>query len=142
MTDQWGYFKIKTLLYILIYFFGIFLLFFYHKNCVFIIFISFLMESNFRNRILTNQKHELVVSNCQQNCMKKLKYRCLTGSKIYLPASIYMLKVNNKNLRTRCKICSKLTIKTSGRRHWRRYSAFIVNFEHISHLALVFLLFH
>ena len=142
MTDQWGYFKIKTLLYILIYFFGIFLLFFYHKNCVFIIFISFLMESNFRNRILTNQKHELVVSNCQRNCMKKLKYRCLTGSKIYLPASIYMLKVNNKNLRTRCKICSKLTIKTSGRRHWRRYSAFIVNFEHISHLALVFLLFH
>ena len=142
MTDQWGYFKIKTLLYILIYFFGIFLLFFYHKNCVFIIFISFFMESNFRNRILTNQKHELVVSNCQRNCMKKLKYRCLTGSKIYLPASIYMLKVNNKNLRTRCKICSKLTIKTSGRRHWRRYSAFIVNFEHISHLALVFLLFH
>ena len=71
MTDQWGYFKIKTLLYILIYFFGIFLLFFYHKNCVFIIFISFLMESNFSNRILTNQKHELVVSNCQRNRMKE-----------------------------------------------------------------------
>ena len=27
--------------------------------------------SNFRNRILTNQKHELVVSNCQRNRMKE-----------------------------------------------------------------------
>ena len=26
------------------------------------------------------------------------------------------------------------------RRHWRRFDVFIVNFEHISHLALVFLL--
>ena len=32
-------------------------------------------------------------------------------------------------IETRCKICSKLIIKT----------VFIVNFEHISHLALVFL---
>ena len=37
-------------------------------------------------------------------------------------------------------ICSKLTIKTSERRQWRRSYVFIVNFEHISHLALVFLL--
>ena len=136
ITRQWEEFKIKTQLYIFIYLFGFFFI-------IKFVFMTFFYEvSNFRNRILTNQKHELVVSNCQRNCMKKLKYRCLTGSKIYLPASIYMLKVNNKNLRTRCKICSKLTIKTSGRRHWRRYSAFIVNFEHISHLALVFLLFH
>ena len=28
------------------------------------------------------------------------------------PAGIYMLKVNNKNTRTRCEICSELTIKT------------------------------
>ena len=32
---------------------------------------------------------------------------------------------------------SKLTIKTLERRHWRPSSVFIVNFEHISHLALV-----
>ena len=37
------------------------------------------------------------------------------------PAGIYLLKVNNRNTRARCEI-------------------FIVNFEHISHLALVFLL--
>ena len=35
---------------------------------------------------------------------------------------------------------SKLTIKTPGRRHWRRSGVFIVNFERISHLVLVFLL--
>ena len=28
------------------------------------------------------------------------------------PAGIYLLKVNNRNTRTRCEICSKLTIKT------------------------------
>ena len=31
----------------------------------------------------------------------------------YLPVDIYMFKVNNRNTRTRCEICSKLTIKTS-----------------------------
>ena len=34
----------------------------------------------------------------------------------------------------------KLTVKTLERRHWRRSGVFIVNFEHISHLVLVFLL--
>ena len=37
--------------------------------------------------------------------------------------------------------CSKLTIKTPQRCHWRRSGVFIVNFEHISHLFLVLLLF-
>ena len=30
-------------------------------------------------------------------------------------------------------MCSKLTIKTPERRQWRRFGAFIVNFEDISH---------
>ena len=51
-----------------------------------------------------------------------------------------MFKVNNRNTRTRCEICSKLTIKTAERRHWRRSGVFIANFEHILHLVLVFLL--
>ena len=54
-------------------------------------------------------------------------------------AGIYLLKNNNRNTRTRCEICSKFTIKTPGRRQWRRSAVFIANFEHISHLALVFL---
>ena len=55
-----------------------------------------------------------------------------------IPASIYMLKVNNKNTRTRYEICSKLTIKTPERHHWRLSVVFIANFEYISHFALVF----
>ena len=38
----------------------------------------------------------------------------------------------------RCEICSKLIIKTPERRQWRRSDVFIVNFENISHLLLVF----
>ena len=50
---------------------------------------------------------------------------------ILIPASNCMFKVNNRNNRTRCEICSKLTIKRLGRRQWRLVS--IINFEHISH---------
>ena len=51
------------------------------------------------------------------------------------PAGNYMFKVNNRNTRTRCEICSKLTIKKNDA--WRHSGIFIVNFEHISHLVLV-----
>ena len=44
-----------------------------------------------------------------------------------IPLDIYLLKVNNRNTRSRSEI-------------WRRSGVFIVNFEHISHLDLVFLL--
>ena len=44
-----------------------------------------------------------------------------------------------ETLEKRCEICSKLTIKAPGC-HWRCSSVFIVNFEHISHLFLVFLM--
>ena len=50
-------------------------------------------------------------------------------------AGNYMFQVNNRNTRTRCDICSKLTIKIR-----RRSSVFTVNFEYISHLVLVLLL--
>ena len=56
------------------------------------------------------------------------------------PACIYLLKVNNRNTRTRCEICSNLTIKAPERRHWRPSGIFFVNFEHVLHLVLVFLL--
>ena len=56
------------------------------------------------------------------------------------PAGNYMFKVNNRNTRTRFEICLKLTRKTLERRYWRRSGDFIIYFEHVSHLALVFLL--
>ena len=74
---------------------------------------------------------------------RKLKSRLNTSLTRHLnacPASNYMFKVNNRNSRTRCETCSKLTIKTPEQRHWRRSSVFIVDFQHISHLVLVFLL--
>ena len=54
--------------------------------------------------------------------------------------SRYLLKVSNVNSRIRCEIRSKLTIKTPEQRHWVRSGVFIVNFEHISYVVLVFLL--
>ena len=36
--------------------------------------------------------------------------------KIHSTAGIYLFKINNRNTRTRCKICSKLIIKTIERR--------------------------
>ena len=63
-----------------------------------------------------------------------------TQRNITFPAGTYLLKVNNRNTRTRC---SKLTIKTPEQRQWRQWrrsGVFIVNLNHISHLVLVFLL--
>ena len=54
------------------------------------------------------------------------------------PAITCLSKVNNRNTRKRCEICLTLTIETQKRRQWRRYGIFSVNFEHISHLFLVF----
>ena len=56
------------------------------------------------------------------------------------PANIYLFKINNRNIRKRCEICSKLTIKPPERHHWRHSGVFLVNFKQISQLFLVFLL--
>ena len=43
-----------------------------------------------------------------------------------------MFKVNNRNTRTRCEICSKLSIKTPERHHFTPCSTVsITNFEHV-----------
>ena len=39
-------------------------------------------------------------------------------TKEYSPAGIYLLKVNNRNTRTRCEICSNLTIKAAEKRRY------------------------
>ena len=43
-----------------------------------------------------------------------------------------MFKVNNRNTRTRCETCSKLTVKTPERCQWRRSGVSIVNFKHFT----------
>ena len=53
------------------------------------------------------------------------------------PVGIFMFKVNN---RTSCEICSKLTIETPERRHWRCSSVLVsISVLVFLHLALVFL---
>ena len=55
-----------------------------------------------------------------------------------LPTKHLLPQINNRNSRTRCEICSKLTtIKPPEQRPWRRSGVFIVNFEHISPFSSV-----
>ena len=47
---------------------------------------------------------------------------------------IYLLKVNNGNIKTMWEICSKLTRKIPG---WRQCNhSYVLNFKHISHIIL------
>ena len=62
---------------------------------------------------------------------KKLKKYVLTSLDT---AGIYLLNVNERNTKTK---------ETPERRHWGYWhlsDVFIINFEHISHLILLFLL--
>ena len=53
----------------------------------------------------------------------------VTGLKVSVknPAGIYLLKVGNRNTRTSCEICSKLTIKTPERRFF--WSLLLIKFQ-------------
>ena len=62
------------------------------------------------------------------------------GSQLLVSQTFYLFKVSNRNIRKRCEICSKLTIKTREQYYWLHYFVFIVNFEYILHFFLVFLL--
>ena len=75
-----------------------------------------------------------------KNGYKEILLKLLTQSEATIPIGDWMFKVNNRNTRARCDICSMLIIKTPERRHWPRSVFFIINFEHISHLVLLFLL--
>ena len=56
---------------------------------------------------------------------------------ISLPASFYLFKVNNRDTRKRCYVCSKLTIKTPEWYHWCHSGGFIINCEHIFHIVVI-----
>ena len=56
------------------------------------------------------------------------------------PADIYLSELTMETPEQSVEICLKLTITTPERRQWRRPDIFIINFEHISNLLLVFLL--
>ena len=98
------------------------------KNCVHIfsgnIFSTdiYLFKFNNRSNIMCE-----VCSKTSFFCLLVCFYCCIKQVNAYL-ANIYLFKVNQRNTRKRCEIF-----------HWRRSTVFIVDFEHISHLFLVFL---
>ena len=60
-------------------------------------------------------------------------------SKIFVfPAGIYLLKVNEGHSKTMSKTYLKLTIKTEERHYLGHSAIFIVKFERILHIALVY----
>ena len=120
------------------------------------------MESNTGLRWVSDQwSHHIETT--PLTCNKSIDRFQYDGNIGRNSANIYMFKVNNTNTRNRCKMCSKLTVKIPGQCHtyaevrfqWSCFATllksnftmdvksfwyFIVNFEHISHLSLVFLL--
>ena len=89
--------SLKMLLNTFMYFFRHFFGAFHHKICVFVIFISFSDKvSHFHNRILTNQKLELMVSNCQQNCMIRVASRVAERLKTYDLRKLGNIRKNSK----------------------------------------------
>ena len=58
--------------------------------------------------------------------------------KYFFPSWHLLAQSNNENTRAMLEICSKLTIKTPERRHRHCSGVFLVTFEQISHIALLF----
>ena len=59
-----------------------------------------------------------------RGCLYERQCSSLPG--FHFPTNICLLKVSNRNTRTRWKVCSKLTLKIPERRHWHRSGIFIV----------------
>ena len=60
--------------------------------------------------------------------------------RLWYPRKHLFVKSQNKNTSKRSEICSKLTIKTSERRHWSYSGVYIVKFDHVLHLFVFLLL--
>ena len=73
----------------------------------------------------TSKRYQKILLNAIYEMHPKKTFASLkTGNPFFLnntkrirngPAGIYLLKANNRNTRTRCEICSKLTINTPER---------------------------
>ena len=93
----------------------------YYFHHVFALILLCLLPSFRQTNVLSNCnriRHDIDLENTESN-----------------PSKIYLLQFNARKTRKRCQICSNLVMKTS----WRHSGVFIVNFEHISHLFLKFL---
>ena len=57
---------------------------------------------------------------------------------MFFPAGFYLLQDNNGNIRTMCKICSKLLKRTPKWSSWRCATVFIANSDQNLHIVLVY----
>ena len=97
---------------------------------VFTIFISFFdLVRNFRNRILANQKQELVITNCRLNCMlwlllTKAIFCSQKGSKSLIHYKLHLVFVSMISLGISVLEFVQLTVAVkllSSQRHHRKY---------------------
>ena len=82
---------------------------------------------------------QLIFTTCSKSTLETLEKGVIIKVKTiksYVKVNFKERNNNNNNY----EICSKLTIKTPEGCYWRNSSVFIVNFEHISHFYLGFLL--
>ena len=86
---------------------------------------SYLSKNAFPVNFAVFLEHVSFKTSGNESCCFAVNLQCVE----LITASIYLLKVNNRNTRTSCEIYSKLTIKTPERPHWRCSGVFIVNFE-------------
>ena len=98
-----------------------------------------LIASSWINSVLKNEKEKHACVFKKAPAMFSSLCSCERNLVPY-PAWNYMFKVNHRSTRTKCEMCSKLTIKTPELRQWRHSGVFIVNVKHILHFVLVFLL--
>ena len=91
----------------------------------------------FKNTFFTEQVRTTILNNWR-NLTKQIKMKKIT-EKLEGTDSIF---IGSRTIDPgkSCEICSKLIIKTPKRNHWRCSCVFIVNFEHIPHLFLFFLI--
>ena len=101
------------------------------KNCVHI-FSGNIFSTDIYLFKFNNRSNIMMCEVCSKTRRRSFVFWCVSIVDIeqvnaYL-ANIYLFKVNQRNTRKRCEIF-----------HWRRSAVFIVDFEHVSHLFLVFL---
>ena len=58
----------------------------------------------------------------------------LNPTRRHYQAGNYMLKINNRNTRARCEICSKITIKTPELCQWRHSGCIDFSFKNMLHM--------
>ena len=114
----------------------------WRRSCVFIVNFEYISHVFSRVSIVNfKQVNVSWVENSNLQVLElalELKIVCFVVS--VNPVNIYLFKFNNRNTRKWREIFSKLTIKIPERRQGCRSCVFIVNFEHISRLFLLFLL--